>query len=51
MERIMIEVSASEFEKLRDLRDGKTWRELLLPPLGIETKRQAPGPGRKPKEG
>lgn len=51
MERIMIEVTATEFQKILERRDGKTWRELFLPAIGIETSRQRPGPDRKNKDG
>jgi len=45
-----MEVSDEEFERISKLRDGKTWRELFLPPLGIETKRHPTGPSRKRTE-
>jgi len=40
VERIVIEVNPEEFKRVEDLRGDKTWRELFLPPLGIETKRR-----------
>jgi hypothetical protein len=47
VERIVIEVNPEEFKRISELKDGRTWRELFLPALGIETKRQTPGPDRK----
>jgi hypothetical protein len=47
MKRIVIEVSDSEFDEIIKVRRDKTWRELLLPPLGIKTQRRSSGPKRR----
>jgi len=50
MQRIIIEVSENEFDEITRIREGKTWRELMLPPLGIKTQRRKSGPQRRPTE-
>ena len=47
--RIIMEVSDQEFEKITELRAGKTWKELFLPPIGISARRRPPGPAKKSK--
>jgi len=44
---LTIDVLPGELEKLEELKGDKTWRELILPPLGIPAKRRTPGPPRK----
>ena len=37
---IMFEVSDAELDRILFLKDGKTWRELILEALGVQTERR-----------
>ena len=47
VQTINFNVLDEEFQLLLDLKGRKTWRELLLRPLGIKAKRRKPGPRRE----